>query len=624
MLTAAQYDVFGFLKSGLDAHTMGVRAAYQLITDCGYKAVLADQDVCCSSEGLQSKGGAELFEGWMRNNRISILSCSYRLDPRAGVDWFCRIVKFLADRRLLVERGGMVHGLAFAGLPETCALVQKEVGCEVAIFPGGESPRETLLKSGVSANRIPNSIVSNSVYDEARISFGRDLIATGKHLGIKPQNRSGYPEFGTSRDSLESRIAHAKRINAGPLFRAHMGPFLANRIESIQLFLSWVKQVAADGYLDVLSIGTSQLTQSHFGRDWGCLPNGGGVPINSEQEYVRVWEAARPMLVRTYAGTRDLANLAQMYDRTIHNAWHALSLWWFCAIDGRGDYSLAENLAQQFAALKVVAKLGKPFEPNVPHHFAFRGADDVSYVVSAVLAARVAKKVGIRTMVLQNMLNNPANTWGVQDLAKARAMLRLVRELEDSEFCVIYQPRTGLGYFAPDLDKARVQLAAATALMDDVDPLNEHSPNLIHVVSFSEAVSLATPAIIKESVQITQAALSEYRMLRRKGLVDDMSQNQEVNVRTEDLVSSARKILAAIDATIPCVESPIGLYEVFRAGFLPVPDLTYCRDEFPHAVAWKTQFHNGGYKVLSGSGRPLSPNDFLCKINELYRAQPNG
>jgi hypothetical protein len=67
-------------------------------------------------------------------------------------------------------------------------------------------------------------------------------------------------------------------------------------------------------------------------------------------------------------------------------------------------------------------------EANVSHHFAFRGADDVTYVVSAVLAARMAKAAGIRHFVLQNMLNTPKSTWGIQDLAKSRAMLRPIRE----------------------------------------------------------------------------------------------------------------------------------------------------------------------------------------------------
>jgi len=87
------------------------------------------------------------------------------------------------------------------------------------------------------------------------------------------------------------------------------------------------------------------------------------------------------------------------------------------------------------------------------------------------LAAKLAKKMGIRTFVLQNMLNTPRQTWGLQDLAKSRSCwLSLVKSLEDEKFQVLLQPRAGLDYFSPDQDKAKAQLAAVTALMDDIDP----------------------------------------------------------------------------------------------------------------------------------------------------------
>ena len=50
-------------------------------------------------------------------------------------------------------------------------------------------------------------------------------------------------------------------------------------------------------------------------------------------------------------------------------------------------------------------------------------------------------------------------TWGVQDLAN-RAMLALLRQLEDDSFRVMLQPRAGLDYFRPDLYEAKIQLAA--------------------------------------------------------------------------------------------------------------------------------------------------------------------
>ena len=60
--------------------------------------------------------------------------------------------------------------------------------------------------------------------------------------------------------------------------------------------------------------------------------------------------------------------------------------------------------------------------------------------------------------------------------------------------------------FSPDSRKAKVQLAAITALMDDIEPDNLTAQKIIHVVSYSEAVRLATPDIIEDSIKITLGA----------------------------------------------------------------------------------------------------------------------
>jgi hypothetical protein len=457
--------------------------------------------------------------------------------------------------------------------------------------------------------------------DEFRLRFGRELVESGKYLQAQPPDRSGYPQFGTARDTVLARIRHAQQHQQPPLMRAHVGPYLPDREVAVRLFLDWTRQLAQAGFLDVLSIGTSQLSQSHFGEDWTGLPNGGGVPIQSPEEFRTVWQAARPMLVRTYAGTKNIPQLARMYEETIHIAWHALSFWWFCQIDGRGPYSVRENLQQHLETLRFIAESGKPFEPNIPHHFAFRGADDVSYVVSSVLAARTAKRLGVRALILQNMLNTPKATWGIQDLAKSRALLTLVRELEDERFRVILQPRAGLDYFSANLERAKAQLAAVTALMDDIEPHNPNSPPIIHVVSYSEASHLADPPVVNESIQITIAALQEYRRLRAKGEVEDMAQHREVKARTQELLREARIVLKAIEESIPDPYSAEGLYRVFWAGFLPVPYLWEGREEFAHAVRWQTRVIRGSVKVVDEYGTPIAVEQRVRSAMEAARTK---
>lgn len=379
-------------------------------------------------------------------------------------------------------------------------------------------------------------------------------------------------------------------------------------------FLLFIDLVIPLG-LDVLSIGTSQLSQSDFEKEWGNKPNGGGVPLKTREELHSVWKAARPMLVRTYAGTRDLACLAKIYEETINIAWHALSLWWFCRIDGRGPNGVLKNLQEHLEALKFIATSGKPFEPNVSHHFAFRGSDDLTYVISAFIAAKLARKMGIRHLVLQTMLNTPRQTWGIQDLAKARASLQMARSLENTDFKIIFQPRAGLDYFSPDIDKAKAQLAAVTALMDDIEPDNPSSPPIIHVVSYSEASQLADPGTVNESIQITRHALKQYRMLRNKGNIDNMRINQDVISRTNELMSDAQEVINAIESNIKDPYSPEGLYKILADGYFPVPHLACCRDEFKKAVQLNTRLLDGSMKVVDKNGERINIRDRLMAMH---------
>jgi hypothetical protein len=203
------------------------------------------------------------------------------------------------------------------------------------------------------------------------------------------------------------------------------------------------------------------------------------------------------------------------------------------------------------------------------------------------------------------MLNTPKYTWGIQDLAKSRALLPLVRELEDGGFRVILQPRGGLDYFSPDLAKAKAQLATVAALMDDIEPRNAAGPQIVHVVSYSEASHLADPAVVNESIQITRQALEAYRRLRAKGDIDDMTGHPEVAARTAQLLAEARTVLRAIEAAIPDPYTADGLYEAFARGFLPVPYLWECQEEFRRAVCWQTRLVDGSVKVVDEKGAPL-------------------
>ena len=594
-MSLGKNETFGLLKTQVDVHTMGVHAASALLRDCGYRVLISPEKVEKALDKISYASEQKIILDWIKENNITRLGFSYRLDPDTAIDILGRLIYMLKADGCYESPDAQIKSIFFAGLTPVCNRVDKEYNGRIFTFRGGETAEETLLVMGVPFEDIPRQIIEGCQYDKEISDFGTEIIKNGEYQYLKPPARNVYPEFGTNRDTLELRLDNNYKGGFQPIIRAHSGPYSAEmpRLACLKKFQGWCHDLSKANLLDVLSIGSSQLSQSNFGEDWNGKPNGGGVPVNSESEYTEIWQAARPMLVRTYSGTKNIQQMADVYERTINICWHALSLWWFNELDGRGPNTLYQNLKDHLETICYIATTGKPFEANVPHHFAFRGCDDITYILSGFLAAKAAKKCGIKTFVLQNMLNTPRSTWGIQDLAKGRTLLKLVKELEDSNYRVVLQTRAGLDYFKPDLERAKAQLATVTALMDDIDPFNQYSPEIIHVVSYSEALFLATPDILNDSIKITRTALNQYRELKKKGLTPD-TMTDDIRKRQLELEAACRKIISAMEETIPDLYSPEGLYLAFVAGWLPVPELWSDSDEFVHAKEWDTRMTRGG------------------------------
>jgi len=594
-MLANKNENFGLIKTLVDAHTMGVHAAAALLRDCGYRVLISPTSVEYAMERISTDSAQKTILDWIDENGIARIGFSYRLDPDTAVELVGRLVNLLTSKGYYGSNTSRIKSIFFAGLTPACEKIEKEYSGRVSALRGGESAEETLLVMGVPFEDIPKTIKEGCQYDKDLEKFGQSVIRAGAYRHMKAPERNLYPEFGTMKDTLELRLNKNFKGGFQPIIRAHSGPYSDDMSRSVMLkeYQDWCHELGQAGYLDVLSIGSSQLSQSNFGENWDGKPNGGGVPVNSESEYADIWQAARPMLVRTYSGTKNVQKLAEIYERSINISWHALSLWWFNELDGRGPNSLYDNLKEHLETIRWISTTNKPVETNVPHHFAFRGADDVTYILSGFLAAKAAKKYGTKTFILQNMLNTPRSTWGIQDLAKSRTLLKLVKELEDDSFRVVLQTRAGLDYFKPDLEVAKQQLATVTALMDDIDPKNERSPEIIHVVSYSEALFLATPDILNDSIKITKTALQEYRRQRKLGLTPDVL-TDDISKRQAALETACRRIIRAMEEYIPNLYSPEGLYLAFVAGWLPVPELWSDSDEFAHAKGWGTRMTNGG------------------------------
>ncbi len=599
-------DVFGFVRPENDIHTLGIATISGLLEDCGYTVYTGNADVVRSVINIHLIESRSFLKNWIEKNNISKIGFSYRLDPYDGQKIFGKFYNFLISERILQKNGGQIERVYFAGLPKTCLLIDREYNGEVITFIGDETSVETLIKLGVPKAKIKNELLAGAKYDNLRFDFAKDFIHSGSYQYYKPIKNLNYPNCGTRKDTLKERLLYHRKKSISPLTRVHVGPYNENRNEAIKLFKEWLKTLSETGFLDIVSIGSSQLSQSSFGEDWAGRQNGGGVPVNSRKELIEIYEAGRPMLMRIYSGTNRTQEMAQVFEETINICWHALSFWWFNKMDGRGPHDVKTNLRNHIETLKIIAQHNKPFEPNISHHFSFRGGDDVTYVLSAYLACITAKINGVKSLVLQIMLNTPKATWGIQDLAKARALLKLVKELEDKNFKVYLQPRAGLDYFSPDLEKAKIQLASVTAMMDDIEHDNHQSPDIIHVVSYCEALELATPVYINESIQITLAALNEYRKLKKDNpyLINEI--NKDTEPRMIYLYNTVKVIRILIESNIDSPYSAEGLYTLLQKGILNAPYIWECRSEFGAATKYNTRLVDGSVVLMNEDNKPLN------------------
>ncbi len=349
-----------------------------------------------------------------------------------------------------------------------------------------------------------------------------------------------------------------------PILRHHYGePDLVRTVAG-------ARRIAEAGVLDVLSIGPDQNAQEHFFRPSKMDPrqNGaGGVPLRRPEDLRAIYEATRcgnHPLLRCYSGTRDLLRWAEMSVREIRNAWAAIPLTWYSEMDGRSPAPLPVAIAEKQAAMRWYAERGLPVEVNESHQWSLRDAHDTVAVAAAFLAAYNARAQGVRTYVVQMMMNTPPATSPAMDLAKMLAKLALISRLEGPEFRVLREVRAGITSLPADRDEAKGHVAASAACSVAL------RPDILHVVGFSEAHEVAGPETIIESCRIVRGAVR----LALRGVPDPLA-DPLVRRRRDHLVAEADVTLGAIRALVPDAGDPwtdaATLTRAIRTGVLDAP-----------------------------------------------------
>ncbi len=249
-------DKYAFIKPSLDAHTLGINAAAELLRDCGYEVMIADDNISQAINDYKYEINRKKIVDWVIDNEINVIGLSYRLDKDNAINMLGYLIEELRNNNLFDYQGGIVKSILFGGLPEAAQAMEKEFKGLVKTYIGGETAEETLLKMGVPKDRIPKDILEGSKYDDSLLEFGKKIIDSGEYTSHKAIDRSNYPEFGSKKDTVVKRIDSNMKDSFIPLMRAHVGPYSSNatRMESVEEFISWTKTLAKTGFLDILSI----------------------------------------------------------------------------------------------------------------------------------------------------------------------------------------------------------------------------------------------------------------------------------------------------------------------------------------------------------------------------------
>ena len=489
-------------------------------------------------------------------HHADLLAISYRLTPETGERL---LAQFAESADHLRERGVQ---FAFGGTPPVAERA-KALGFFDAIFDGNQN------------------------YEE--------VMAFLKGEKAQTKSAMNYPSTTVERIRWKAPF---------PLLRHHFG------LPSMEATIAGIQKIADARMLDIISLGIDQDAQENFfhpERQDARRTGAGGVPVRTAQDYRDLYAASRRgnfPLLRTYSGTDDFIQLAEMYVESIHNAWAAIPLFWFNRMDGRGPWDLAGSIREHQKVMEWYGARDIPVELNEPHHWGMRDAPDVIFVVSAYLAAYNARAFGVRDYIAQMMFNSPPGTSDAMDIAKMAALLDMNAELENENFTVWRQTRTGLLSYPLEPAAARAHLSASIYLQMSLHP------HIVHIVGHTEAHHAATADDIIEACLMARRSIENALAGQ-----PDMLQDPAIQHRKNHLMAEARLTLQAIhnlgsNTQKDPFTDPQNLSEVVRLGILDAPHLK--NNPFaPGNII--TRLINGSCEAVDETGKIIAEKDRLAK-----------
>ncbi len=337
-------------------------------------------------------------------------------------------------------------------------------------------------------------------------------------------------------DYLVERIQQVRERENRPIIRAHIGI----AAETIEPTIEGVEKLADAGALEIVSLAPDQTSQELLAKfirgeeDPGkYLAGQGGAPIRTIEDLKRLKAATRrgnyPM-ARIYSGTDELLELAKLWQEHLNSCFPAVPIFFYNRMDGRGPISIHDSFREHYDVIRYWASVGKPCEINDPHQWGLRYASDDMQVTDHVLVGLMALKLGVKHYVMQMMFELPPEISALDDLAKMKAAFELIEPLtRHYDFHIIKQTRSGLPSFPPDLYQAKGHLAFGIYTQLYLEP------DILHVVTHSEAHHEAKAEDIIESCQITKQVCWDFA----KGHVPDIWADPWVRNRIAELKRNA-------------------------------------------------------------------------------------
>jgi uncharacterized protein (TIGR01319 family) len=312
-------------------------------------------------------------------------------------------------------------------------------------------------------------------------------------------------------DTLLDRVQQVRELEGRPIIRAHIGI----AADSIEPTIRGVEMLADAGCLEIVSLAPDQPAQEYLAKfvrgeedPEKYLKGQGGVPIRTREDLRRLKEATQrgnyPM-TRIYSGTDELVELAKLFESAFRMPFPAVPIFFYNELDGRGPISIRDSFDEHFEVMRWWAGRDKAVEINDPHQWQLRNSTDDLLAADHVIAGVIALKMGIKDYVMQMMYDLPPGTSGLNDLAKFQGAYELIEPLERHfDFHIIKETRGGLSDFPPNLDKAKGHLAVSTYWQMYIEP------DIVHVVSYSEAHHEAKAEDVIESCDIVKQVFEDF------------------------------------------------------------------------------------------------------------------